>query len=71
VREVGDIGLNARAGIEYSPLKWLTLYSKFDFIGFVYLHNKKAIQELQGLYGYDNYPHRFDLSWRFRIGFNF
>lgn len=42
VREVGDVGINLRTGIEYSPLKWLTLYSKFDLIGFVYIHDKKA-----------------------------
>lgn len=71
VREVGDIGLNARVGIEYTPLKWLTIYSKMDLTGFVYMRDKNSIQELQDLYGYKNYPHRFDLSWRFGIGFNF
>lgn len=66
-----DLGLNLRAGIEYSPIRWLTLYSNFDLIGFVYLHDKNAIERIQDTYGYNKYPHRFDLSWRFGIGFNF
>lgn len=70
-RKQQDIGLNLRAGIEYSPLKWLTLYSNFDLIGFVYMHDKNAIERIQKTYGYNKYPHRFDLSWRFGIGFNF
>lgn len=69
-RKVSDWGLNIRTGIEYSPLKWLTLYTKFDLIGFLYLHDKEQIERIKS-YGYKNYPHRFDLSWRFGIGFNF
>lgn len=70
-RQENDLGLNIRGGLEYSPFLWLTLYSTVDLVGFVYLHDKKAIQELQDFYGYTHYPHRFDLSWRFGIGFNF
>lgn len=70
-RDVHDIGLNLRTGIEYTPVTWLTLYSKFDCIGFAYMNSKKTIQELQDVYDYKSYPHRFDLSWRFGIGFNF
>lgn len=71
-----DWGLNVRTGIEYSPLKWLTLYTNFDFLGIVYLQAK----DLDGNYAYDyfknkygrtNIPSRYDLSWNFGIGFNF
>lgn len=73
VREINDIGINLRTGFEYSPLKWLTLYTKLDLIGFAYLNDKKAIERLQdpNSYNYKEYPHRFDLSWNFGIGFNF
>lgn len=71
VRMLNDIGLNLRAGIEYSPLKWLTLSTKFDLIGLVYMHDKKSIRDLKEHYEYKKYPHRFDVSWRFGIGFNF
>jgi hypothetical protein len=66
-----DIGINARVGIEYSPLKWLTLYTKFDLLGFVYTHDKEQIRKLKDVYEVPNYPNRFDLSWRFGLGFNF
>lgn len=70
-RILNDIGLNLRAGIEYTPLPWLTLFTKFDLIGFLYLNSKQAIEEIQQDYNYKNYPHRLDLSWRFGLGFNF
>lgn len=72
-RKINDIGINLRTGLEYSPLKWLTLYTKFDLIGFAYLNDKKAIERLKdsNSYNYKEYPHRFDLSWNFGIGFNF
>jgi|GEM_PF-2014233 len=67
-----DLGLNAFSGIDYTPLKWLTLYSKLNFMGLVYLHDKEGIETLRN---YDNvpdyFPSRFDLSLRFGIGFNF
>lgn len=72
-RIINDIGVNFRTGIEYSPLKWLTLFTKFDIIGFIYMNDKEAIERLKDSngYNYEKYPHRFDLSWRFGIGFNF
>ena len=70
-RGLNDFGLNVRTGIEYTPLKWLTLYTKFNFIGFVYFDHRETIKDLQDVYGYKKYPHPFDLSWRFGIGFNF
>lgn len=66
-----DLGVNIRGGIDYHPLPWLTLFSNFDLIGFVYLDDKKAINRIQDAYDYNKYPHRFDLSWRFGMGFNF
>ena len=71
IRTINDFGVNLRVGIEYSPLKWITFYSKFDLVAFVYVHDKKKIQQLKDIYGYQNYPHRFDLSMRFGVGFNF
>ncbi len=65
-----DIGINIRGGIDYYALPWLTLFSNFDLLGFIYLHDRKAIKKIQEAYEYNDYPHRFDLSWRFGIGFN-
>ena len=70
-RKVRDFGINARSGLEYSPLDWLSLYSELDFIGFVYVHDKKQIKLIKDDYGFNGYPVRFDLSWRFGVGFNF
>ena len=70
-RFINDFGLNVRTGIEYTPLKWLTLYTKFNFIGFVYFDHRETINKLQDVYGYEKYPNRFDMSWRFGVGFNF
>lgn len=70
-RSVNDIGVNLRVGFEYSPLKWLTIYSKFDCLSFIYINDKKSIRRLQDVYDYKEYPRHFDLSWRFGIGFNF
>lgn len=71
-----DFGLNLRTGIEYSPLKWLTLFTNFDFIGIIYLGAKdvdgiKVKNYYKDKYDLKNIPSRFDLSWRFGIGFNF
>lgn len=70
-RILNDIGLNLRTGIEYKPKPWITFSTKFDLLGFIYLNDKKAVQKLQQNYNYKDYPYRFDLSWRFGIGFNF
>ena len=67
-----DFGLNTFAGIDYTPIPWLTLYSKIDFMGLVYLHDKKNIERLGNYSSMPNhYPSRFDLSLRFGIGVNF
>jgi hypothetical protein len=66
-----DFGINLIGGIEYNPIKWITLYSKFDFLGFVFMVDKQAYQNLKNVYGMDNYPNRFDLSLKIGVGFNF
>jgi hypothetical protein len=71
-----DFGLNIRTGIEYTPIKWLTLFTNFDFIGIVYLGAEDVDGIKVGNYYSDKYdlkniPSRYDLSWRFGIGFNF
>ena len=70
-RNVNDFGLNIKSGLEYTPVKWFTLYSEFNFIGLLFFDNRETIELLQDGYGYENYPNRFDLSWRFGIGINF
>lgn len=70
-RNVNDFGLNIKTGIEYTPIKWLTLYTKFNLIGFFFFDDRKTIKLLQEVYGYEKYPNWFDLSWRFGVGFNF
>lgn len=71
-----DFGLNLRIGIEYSPVKWLTLYTNLDFLGIIYLGAKdidgnNAFNYYKEKYGRTNLPSRYDLSLRFGIGFNF
>jgi hypothetical protein len=71
-----DFGLNLRTGIEYSPLKWLTVYTNFDFIGIVYLGTEDVAGKKIGnfyneKFNLKNIPSRYDLSWRFGIGINF
>lgn len=67
-----DFGLNAFIGIDYTPWKWLSIFTKIDFMGLVYLHDKENIKELRSYGNMPNYyPSRFDLSWRFGVGINF
>lgn len=71
-----DYGLNGRFGIEYTPIKWLTLYSNVDFLGIVYLGAETNDGDMvkdyyKEKFGLKNIPSRYDLSWRFGIGFNF
>jgi hypothetical protein len=71
VTKRSDYGINVLGGIEYSPLKWFTLYSKLDFLGFVYLSDKQSREKLQNVYGMNGSPSRFDLSLKIGMGFNF
>lgn len=71
-----DFGLNARIGFEYSPVKWLTLYSNIDYLGILYMSAKEnngnnVNKYYKDKFGLQNIPSRHDISWRFGIGFNF
>lgn len=69
--ERNDFAINLTTGIEYSPKKWLTLYSKIDLLSFVYVHDKAMAKELKEVYDSPQYPTRFDLSLKFGVGYNF
>lgn len=71
-----DFGLNLRTGIEYTPIEWITLFTNFDFLGIAYLgaediDGNNAEEFYKDKFDLKNIPSRFDLSWRFGIGFNF
>ena len=71
-----DFGLNARAGVDYSPVKWLTISSNFDFLGILYSGGRdsdgnKLRDYYKEKFGLTKVPSYFDLSWRFGVGFNF
>ncbi|MEX1191695.1 MAG: hypothetical protein WED10_12485 [Brumimicrobium sp.] len=66
-----DIGINAFGGIEYTPLKWLTLSTKIDLLGFVYIHDKENTRKMKEVYDSPQYPSRLDLSFNLGLGFNF
>lgn len=72
-----DLGLNARVGIDYSPIKQLTLYTHIDFLGAVFLESRDRYDEIDTYtfmnekFGVTNLPSRYDLSLNFGIGFNF
>lgn len=67
-----DLGINTFIGIDYTPIPWLTLYSKLDFLGLFYLHDKKSLERFNMYSKMPNYyPSRFDLSFRLGIGVNF
>ena len=69
-----DLALNARVGLDYSPLKWLTVYSYMDLMAIVY-SGGGYVPDNTG-YPTENdgtsfTPGRHDLSFNFGIGFNF
>lgn len=66
-----DIGINLSSGVEFIPKKWLTLYSKIDLLGFVYLNDKSKAKKMKEIYNAPQFPSRFDLSLKFGVGFNF
>ncbi len=71
VAKRSDFGLNVTGGIGFSPIKWMTLYSKIDFLSFVYMNDKQAHEKLKNVYGMNGFPSRFDLSLKLGISFNF
>lgn len=66
-----DIGTNVFGGIEYKILDKISIYSKLDFLGFIYLNDKNAKKKLEDTYNIYGFPTRFDLSLKLGIGFNF
>lgn len=66
-----DIGINAFAGIDYTPVKWLTLSTKINLLGFVYINDKENTRKMKEVYDSPQYPSRLDLSFNLGIGVNF
>jgi len=70
-----DFGFNTRIGIEYTPIKWITLYSNIDCIITTYLgassDEGNAHKYYKEKYDRTDLPSRLDLSLRIGIGFNF
>ncbi len=66
-----DYGLNVFSGVEYTPKKWLTFYSKVDLLSFIYIHDKENLNKFKNHYNSPQFPSRFDLSLRFGVGINF
>jgi hypothetical protein len=75
-----DFGINLRAGIEYSPIKQLTLFTYLDFQNTLLLESKGVLQDGSVINTYTyfkkehsvkQWPSRFDLSLNFGIGYNF
>jgi hypothetical protein len=71
-----DFGLNARIGIEYSPIKQLTLFTFIDFLGTVFISYKSDGTEnshpaFWQEHGDEVRANRFDLSLNFGVAYNF
>lgn len=66
-----DIGLNGFIGYEYKPIKNISLFSRVDLIGFVYVNDKEAHERLSKFLNMNNYPSRFDLSLKLGVSLNF
>lgn len=66
-----DVGLNLKVGVEYTPIKWLTIYSNFNFLGSVYQKNTIDFSQSYTSTYHKNIPSRYSLFLRFGIGFNF
>jgi hypothetical protein len=71
-----SLGANSRISLEYSPVKWLTLFTQMQFAAFVYVRNgsffsNKLLFDPYFKPAQFNVPSRFDLSLRFGAGINF
>lgn len=68
-------GINGRIGLEYQPVKWLTIYSHVNLCH--YFMVQKVLFDNPTLFDQGNklqartFPSRFDLSLRFGVGINF
>jgi hypothetical protein len=71
-----DIGMNTKAELAYTPVKWFSLFSQVNLAGMLFRVGspfgptpspiKLSTKPLQM-----NFPSRFDLSFRVGVGFNF
>jgi hypothetical protein len=66
-----DLGLNTFVGIDYTPVKWLTLSAKINFLGIVYVNDKDGMREMKEVYDSPQFPSKYDLSFNLGLGFNF
>ncbi len=71
-----DVGINTRAEIAYSPVKWFTIFTQLNFIGFMYRFDDPFGSKPEPLIVNTspfqfNFPSRFDLSLRLGVGINF
>jgi len=66
-----DIGMNIFGSIQYDLNETFFVYSKLDFLGILYVHDKEGQRRMRNVYDVPQYPSRFDLSINFGIGFNF
>lgn len=70
------LGANGRISLEYSPIKWVTLFTQMQLSAYVYARSASYSSfkiEFSPYFKPEkfNNPSRFDLSLRFGIGINF
>jgi hypothetical protein len=70
------IGANGRISLEYSPIKWVTLFTQMQLSTYVYSRSASYSSfkiEFSPYFKPEKFyfPSRFDLSLRFGIGINF
>lgn len=71
-----DFGINVRTGLDFSPIPKITLFTNLDFCGTLFLNThdsdgNSANNFYKDKFGINYFPSRFELSWRFGIGYNF
>jgi hypothetical protein len=70
-----NIGANGRLSLEYTPVKWVTLFTQLQMAAYVYARNIRFTNKFEVEPYFKptkfNLPSRFDLSLRFGIGINF
>lgn len=71
-----SMGANGRMSLEYSPMKWVTLFTQIQLAAYVYVRNVSVYTNKIQFEPYFkptqfNVPSRFDLSLRFGLGINF
>jgi hypothetical protein len=70
-----NIGANGRLSLEYSPVKWVTLFTQLQMAAYVYARNLRFTNKFEVEPYFKptkfNVPSRFDLSLRFGLGINF